>query len=424
MDLQGALRNGRDGSVAGARRLRRLLVVTEVAMAFVLLVGAGLFGRSLQKLLSLDLGFEPSHLVTMQVALPPASYPSVDAWFAFHEALLEHVTSTPGVDAVGLASSLPLSGNSSESSLIREGDPMPTPDHPPAECSFVVVSPDYFRTMAIRVVRGRSFTDRDAQHAPLVIVIDDVLAATLFPHLDPIGRRIAFEARENTPGAAVPLWRTIVGEVHHVHQYGLSSEPAYLQVFTPIGQLPVWMEDRRPAMSVVVRTTAAAEAIVAGVRRAVRGIDPNIPVYGIQTMGTAIDDATEQPRMSLMVIGAFAGLSLVLAVVGVYGVLAQSVAQRTREIGVRMALGARRGQVSALVARQAAVLVVTGLAIGAAGAIGLSHVLRSMLFEVSPTDPMTLLGMAGLLAVTAAVASAIPARRASGVDPMVALRLD
>jgi putative ABC transport system permease protein len=422
--LQGALRNGRDGSVAGARRLRRLLVVAEVAMAFMLLVGAGLFGRSLRGLLSVDLGFEPARLVTMQLALPPAAYPSTDAWLMFHRTLLERMTGSPGVDAVGLATSLPLSGNGAESSLIREGDPMPTPDHPPAECSYVVVSPDYFRTMAIHVLRGRTFTVRDSSNAPAVIVVDDALAAKLFPNQDPIGRRISFEETGDSPATAVVKWREIVGVVHHVRQYGLAGEPPYVQVFTPLEQLPIWMQDRRPAVSLIVRTLAASDVVVADVRRAVRGIDPNIPVYGIETMDATMEGATEQPRLSLMLIAAFAVLALVLAIVGVYGILAQAVTQQTREIAVRVALGARRGQIGALVARQAALLVVTGLVIGAGGAIGLSHFLRSLLFEVSPTDPMTLVAMACLLAITAAIAAAIPARRAASVDPVVALRME
>jgi putative ABC transport system permease protein len=422
--LQGALRNGRDGSVAGARRLRQLLIVAEVAMAFLLLVGAGLFGRSLVGLLSVDLGFEPSRLVTMELALPAAAYPSVDAWLTFHRTLLEHMAGAPGVDAVALATSLPLSGNAAESSLIREGDPLPTPDHPPAECTYVAVSRDYFRTMAIHVVRGRTFSARDTSNAPPVIVVDDGLAARIFPNQDPIGHRISFEGTGDSPATFVPIWREIVGVVHHVRQYGLTDEPPYVQVFTPVDQLPIWMRDRRPALSLVVRTTGAPDSVVAVVRRTVRGIDPNIPVYGLETMGAAIDGATEQPRLSLLLIGAFAILALVLAIVGVYGILAQTVTQQTREIGVRMALGARRGQVGGLVARQAAALVVTGLLVGACGAVGLSHFLRALLFEVSPTDPETLVGMACLLAITAAIAAAIPARRASGVDPVVALRME
>ena len=393
-------------------------------MAFVLLVGAGLFGRSLVGLLSVDLGFEPSRLVTMQVALPTTAYPSVEAWLTFHRTLLEHMAGAPGVEAVGLATSLPLSGNGAESSLIREGDPLPTPDHPPAECTYVAVSRDYFRTMAIHVVRGRTFSARDTSNAPPVIVVDDGLAARIFPNQDPIGHRISFEGTGDSPATFVPIWREIVGVVHHVRQYGLTGEPPFLQVFTP--RRATADLDARPAPGPEFGRTHDEPPPFRrrGSVRRTRGIDPNIPVYGIETMEAAIDSATEQPRLSLLLVGVFAVLALVLALVGVYGILAQAVSQQTREIGVRMALGARRGQVGGLVARQAAALVVTGLAVGAGGAVGLSHFLRSLLFEVSPTDPETLVGMACLLAITAAIAAAIPARRASGVDPVVALRME
>ena len=427
VDVQPALRTGRDAAAMGNRRLRRVLVVAEIAVAFVLLVGAGLFGRSLAGLLTLDLGFAPAHLVTMQVALPQASYPTTEAWSAFHQMLLEKLPATPGIESVALSSNLPLSGNSTESALLREGDPMPTPDHPPAECSFTVVSADYFRTMSIALLRGRGFTARDLADAPLVAVIDDVAAARLFPGADAIGRRISFEARGDFHGGGpppVPIWREVVGVVHHVRQYGLTGEPPYLQVFTPIGQLPIYMRERRPAMSLVVRTSGPADAVVSDVRHAVQAIDPDVPVYGVQPLATAIDGATEQPRLSLMVVGAFAVLALVLAVVGVYGVLAQNVAQRTREIGVRMALGARGSQIGRLVARQAAVLVALGLAIGVAGAVAASRFVRALLFQVSPIDPLTLTAMAAVLAVTAAVAAGIPARRAARLDPLRALRED
>jgi putative ABC transport system permease protein len=423
IDLQQALRNGRDGSLSGARRLRRALVVAEVAMAFVLLVGAGLFARSLRALLDVDLGFEPARLVTMQVALPASAYPTVDAWLAFHRTLLDRLHGTAGIQAAAFASSLPLSG-SAESSLIREGDPMPTPDHPPAECAYVVVSPDYFRAMGLRLTRGRAFTARDTATAVPVIVVEELLAAQLFRDHDPIGRRVAFEVQGDSPATFVPIWREIVGIVHHVRQYGLTSEPPYLQVYSPLEQLPLWMRDGRPAFSLIVQTPDAAEAVASTIRQTIRSVDPNIPVYGVAPMSAAIDDATASPRLSLLLVGVFATLALVLAIVGVYAVLLQNVAQRTREIGLRMALGARRGQVGALVARQAAGLVLAGLGLGALAALGLSHFLASMLFEVSPTDPWTLVVMAAVLAVTAGVAAAVPARRASSVDPLVALRMD
>lgn len=391
-------------------------------MAFTLLVGAGLFGRSLVSLLSIDLGFAPAQLVTMQVALPAAAYPTLDAWQSFHRRLLESMAG-PGASAA-LATDLPLSGGTSESSILREGDPMPTPDHPPAECSYTVVSPEYFRVMGIQLLRGRSFTDRDTKASTLVTVIDDQAAARFFPGGDALGKRVSFEGRGESVATFVPIWREVVGIVHHVRQYGLTGEPPYVQVFAPVEQLPIWMVDHRPFMSLIVRAPRDAEATVASVRRAVTAIDPRLPVFGVAPMQAAMDSATEQPRLSLLLVGAFAVLALVLATLGVYGVLAQNVAQRTREIGLRMALGARRGQVSALIARQAALLVALGLVLGAIAAIGLSRLVQSMLFGVSPTDPLTLVAVAAVLIVTAAVAAAIPSRRAATVDPLRALRQD
>ena len=420
--LQQAIRTGREGARRG--QARRLLVVTEVAVAFLLLVGAGLFGRSLHSLLALDLGFASEHVTTMQVALPAASYQTVDRWLSFHRSLLDELTGTAGIEHVALTSNVPLSGNAGESGLMRDGDPMPTAEHPPAECSFSVASPTYFETMGIRLVRGRAFTSHDGASSQPVIIIDDEAAARLYPGSDPIGQRLSFESHGETLATFSPIWRVIVGVVHHVRQYGLTVEPPYVQVFTPIEQLPIWMTERRPVLSIVVRSAESPDGIVTSVRRAVRTLDPNLPVSGMSTLTTSIASATEQPRLSLVLVGAFAGIALVLAIVGVYGVLAQNVAQRTREIAVRMALGAKRGQVGALVARQAAVLVVAGLAIGGGAAYALGRFVQSMLYDVSPTDPLTIATMAAALAVTAAVAAAIPARRAATIDPLTALRTE
>jgi putative ABC transport system permease protein len=422
VDLQQTLRTGRDGFTPGARRLRQILVSTEIALALVLLVGAGLLGKSLIHLMSVDLGFNPSHVVTMQVTLPPASYPTQDKWTAFHRTLLTRLASVPGVDGFGISSNLPLSGNGTESAVMKEGDPPPTPEHPPAECLFQSASPDYFRAMGIALVRGRVFDDHDTTSSTPVAMVDDTLVARLFPDRDPIGRRIAFEFEGHSAADFRPIYREIVGVVRHVKHYALTSEPPNVQVFTPYTQLPLWMQERRPGMGLVVRTASDSGTIVAAVRDAVRSVDPTIPVFGVQTMDETIHQTMEQPRLSLALFAAFAGLALALAVVGVYGVLSYAVAQRTPEIGVRMALGARRGQIARLVARQATVLVGVGLAVGIVGALALSRLLTSLLVDVSPTDPLTFAGVVAVLAGTAGVASAIPARRASGVDPLVALR--
>ncbi|MEZ5319863.1 MAG: ABC transporter permease [Vicinamibacterales bacterium] len=410
------------GTVAGTRRLRGLLVSAQVAMALVLLIGAGLLGRSLAHLAAVDLGFDPSRKVTMSVALPPAAYPTLEAWRAFHQDLLARLSGAPGVESAAITSSLPLSGNTSESSLIREGAPMPTPEHPPASCVYTAVSANYLRTMGIELVAGRPFDARDGAGGEPVAIVDDSLVQKLFGGEDPIGRRIAFEYRGESLADPQPIWRTIVGVVHHVTHYGLTGEPPNVQVFVPYEQLPFWMLTNRPTMSLVVRTAAASEAMVATVRRTVQKVDADLPVFGVQTMEATLAQQTEQPRVSLLLFGSFAGLALVLAVLGLYGALAQTVAQRTREIGLRMALGARRSQVATLVARQAALVVGAGLVAGLVGAIGLARFLGAMLVGVSATDPLTLGGVAAGLALVAAVAATIPARRAASVDPLVALR--
>ena len=276
--------------------------------------------------------------------------------------------------------------------------------------------------MGVRVIRGRGFDTHDASGAVPVAIIDDTVVARLFADRDPIGERIAFEFRGDSPSAPQPIWREIVGVVPHIKQYGLTGEPPYVQIFVPYEQLPLWMQDRRPALSLVVRTKGTSEAMVGTVRQAVGAINRDIPVYGVQTMDEAIGQAVEQPRVSLALFAAFATLALVIAVVGLYGVLSHAVALRTREIGLRMALGARRGQIAQLVTRQAVRLVGLGLVLGVVGAVGLSRFLGALLVDVSPTDPVTLAVVVATLVLVAGFAAAIPTRRASSVDPLVALR--
>ncbi|HUL72480.1 MAG TPA: ABC transporter permease [Vicinamibacterales bacterium] len=423
-NAQDALRRGRDGGAVGTGRIRSVLVAAEVAIALILLVGAGLLARSLNRLMSVDLGFTPTRVVSMQVSLPTASYPTVEAWTAFHQSLLDRVAHAPGIEAVGLTSNLPFSGNAMESTLIKEGDPIPAANHPGEECVFQTGSTDYFRTVGMTMVRGRTFSEKDTPSSTRVAIVDDALVARLFGDRDPIGQRIAFEFEGDSPSDPRPMYREIVGVVHHVKSYGLTGEPPYVQVFTPFTQLPFWMKDRRPGMSLAVRTTGDATTAVATVRQAIRETDPRVPVFGVQPLSDAIGLALEEPRINLALFASFAGLALILSVIGVYGVLSYAVSQRTREIGVRVALGAERSQIARLVMRQAARVVSAGLLVGLVGAIALSTLLRSLLFEISPTDPWTFAAVAALLAITAGVATALPARRAMRVDPIVALRTE
>ncbi len=421
-DLLTVLKQTGRGSIAGrAGRFRAALVIAEVALALVLLVGAGLMIRSFARLMAIEPGFDPEHVVTMRITLPPAKYPDLERWLTFHEHLVRRVAAVPGVAFAGLNSAVPLEGGGSESGVIVEGRPIPPPGAPGTMCLFQTSSPDYLRAMGIPLLKGRFFTGRDAAGSVPVAIVDETLVRRLFPDEEPIGKRIAFEFRGDRSNPN-PRWREIVGVVRHVRHYGLASGPPNVQVYTPMAQPPTYFEQRRPSMAVVARTTLAPEALTESIRRELAAIDPDIPVYGVQTMNGYLAQNTEQPRLSVMLLAGLGGLALLLAVIGIYGVISYSVAQRTPEIGVRMALGATRRHVMRLVVGQAAALVVAGVAIGLGASLALASVIRTMLFEVSERDPATLAAIAVGLTVVGVVASVLPARRAMRVDPIVALR--
>ena len=421
-DLLSSLKQtGRGGGVAPSRRFRSALVVVEVAMALVLLVGAGLMIRSFARLMAIEPGFDPEGVITMRLSLPPAKYRDLDRWTAFHEALVSRVGSIPGVTAAGINSAVPLEGGGSESGVVVEGRPLPPPGTQGDTCLFQASSPDYLRAMGIPLVRGRAFTARDTKGSTPVAIVDESLARRLFPGEDPLGRRIAFEFRGDRQNPN-PIWREIVGVVAHVRHYGIASEPPFVQVYTPFNQLPIWFEPRRPSMALVARTPLPAETLTAAVRREVAAIDRDIPVYGIGTMKTYLAQNTEQPRLMVLILAGLGTLALVLAVIGIYGVVSYSVAQRTQEIGVRMALGATGRQVLRMVVRQALLPIAAGVVIGGVLALALGSVIQSLLFEVSPRDPATLAAIAAGLALVGLVASLVPASRATRVDPLVALR--
>jgi putative ABC transport system permease protein len=392
-------------------------VIAEVALALVLLVGAGLMIRSFVRLMAIDPGFNAEGVVTMRVTLPAAKYRDLERWTTFHQELLGRVAAVPGVTAAGINSALPLEGGGSEAGVAVEGRPMPTHAAPGPTTLFQAASPGYLRAMGVPLLRGRFFTDHDTRAGAAVVVVDDTLVQRLFPGEDPLGRRIAFEFH----GTSV-RWREIVGVVGHVRHYGLASEPPFVQLYVPFAQLPTYFENRRPSMALAVRTTTDPELLVASIRRTVAGIDPDIPVYGVETMNGYLRQELEQPRLSVMLLTALGGLALVLAVIGIYGVISYSVAQRTQEIGVRMALGATGSDVLRLVVRQGAVLIAAGLVLGTGAAYVLSSAMRSLMFEVSERDPATVGAIAALLAAVGLLASIVPARRATRVDPLTALR--
>ena len=421
---------GRGAGSGRSRRFRSILVVAEVGLAVVLLVGAGLMIRSFAKLTAIETGFDPEGVVTLRVTVPASKYRELDRWLGFHDELVRRVSAIPGVTAAGVNSAVPLEGGGAEAPVFVEGRPLPSPGNPIRDAQptlFQASSAGYLPAMGIRLVRGRYFTEDDTRTSAPVVIVDESLVRKVFPNADPLGRRITFEMHAPHGEASGPptvVWREIVGVVVHVRHYGLASEPPYVQLYTPFPQLPIYFEPRRPAMALVVRTSLAPESLTPAIRQAVASLDRDIPVYGVQTMSTYLSQTLEQPRLSVAILSGLGGLALVLAVIGIYGLVSYSVAQRTQEIGVRMALGASRRNVLGMIVRQAIALIAAGVVIGSLAALALGSYIRSMLYEVSERDPWTLAVIALVLAATGLIASLVPARRATRVDPLVALRTE
>jgi putative ABC transport system permease protein len=371
--------------------------------------------------MSIEPGFEPENVITMRLTLPESKYPGLEQWRAFHTRLVERVGALSGVTAAAVNSAIPLEGGGSESGVRVEGRAEPPAGMPPQVCLFQTGSPEYFRAMGIPLVKGRFFDASDSAASPRVAIVDETFVRTLFPNEDALGKRISFETQgeSNNP---VRIWREIVGIVRHVRHYGLAQGPPYVQVYTPFEQLPVWYERRRPAMALIARTMIAPETLTPSIRDQLATLDADIPVYGVQTMKQYLADHTEQARLNVMLLGGLGALALVLAVVGIYGVVSYSVAQRTQEIGVRVALGATRTDVMRLVVGHASALVVLGVAIGLVGAYALASLVRSLVFQVSERDPLTFAVVAATLGAIGILASVIPALRATRVDPLLAMR--
>ncbi len=398
---------GRTSAGSGQHRFRGALVVGEIALALVLLAGAGLMIRSFVRLQGSDPGFDPQHVVKMQIALPQPKYKEEVRQTQFFQQLVERVAALPGVSAAGITSMLPLNANWTNSFAI-EGHPiMPEP-----HAHVAIANPRYFATLRIPLLKGRWFTDADTDAAPKVIIIDQTLATAYLPGEEPLGKRIALS---NSPQ---PVWREIVGVVAPVRHADPLSQESKGQAYLPYSQYPI------PAMGLAVRTTGDPTALVGAIRQQVAQLDPEQPIAEIGTMEEALQTFVAAPRFNMLLLAAFAALALLLAAVGIYGVIAYSVAQRTHEIGVRMALGARREDVLRLVLRQALRLAAIGLLLGLIGALLATRALASMLYGTTSTDPVTFILISLLLCTVAVIASYVPARRAAKVDPMVALRYE
>ncbi|HSP91051.1 MAG TPA: FtsX-like permease family protein, partial [Vicinamibacterales bacterium] len=401
----------------GASALRRVLVVTQVAVAFVLLLGAGLLMASFRQVLSIDPGFDPRQVMTASVTLPSSRYPDGDRLRAFAAEAVRRLGALPGVEGAGATSNVPFGGRYSDSVILAEGYQM-QPGESLISPSRIRVTPGFFETMRIPLKRGRLFDGRDAKDTPRVIIVDERLAQKFWPGQDPVGRRMY------RPGDAADLlatnertqWLTVIGVVGEVKQRGLVESQASVGAY----YFPVEHEPIR-TMAFAVRTTTPPSGLMNDVRKTVAALDPELPVFSAKTMEEWIDESLVTRRWPMLLSMGFGLVALLLSAVGIYGVLAYVVTQRTKEIGIRMALGSTPRAVFELVLKEGLVLIGIGFAAGAAGVFAIRRGLEAQLYGVELGDPGVLVIVVALLGAVAAAACAFPARRATLVDPVVAL---
>ncbi|HEU4930623.1 MAG TPA: ABC transporter permease [Pyrinomonadaceae bacterium] len=412
-DLSEALKAvGRSSSGTTRTRLRSALVVSEIACAVVLLMCAGLLIRTVRQLQNVDPGFDYSQSLKMDLGLPSLRYDTDQKRIAFYRDLTNQVQALPGVTSAGVVTPLPDARGFDTTGIDIEHQPVPPGQEPMVDR--YIMTPGYLQALGIRLDRGREITDQDAQDAPLVLLVSESLATRFWPNEDPIGKRIKLPWN---PGREDEPWRTVVGVVKDVKQYGL-DKPGTSALYLPHTQYPV------PFMTLVVRTAGDPAEMTATVRQAVQKLDRDQVPTEIATMSDVMAKSIQTQRFSMFVLGAFAILALALAAVGIYGVMSYVVAQRTHEIGIRIALGARMGNISMLVLKNALRMTITGIVLGAAGAFALTRLMKSLLFGVMPTDIPTFVVVCLSLMVVALVACYLPARRAAKVDPLVALKYE
>lgn len=426
VDLQGTLKETGRGTTSAHAGLRQGLVVAEVALTFVLLAGAGLLLRSFHELMQVKPGFVVDRVLTFHVDLPGQKYQSAEQDVLFYHALLEKVRSIPGVQAASIASKTPLDENSWDMLFLIEGRPEP-PAHLQPSLRVHLVAPGYFQAMGIPLLQGRDFTEQENREhlrgtasasdwgAGLnSIIIDEEFAKRYWPNQNPLGQRVRLPWGEREKQPVM----TIVGVVGRIKENRLNEQGGMVQAYFPIFQQPLG------GMAVVVKTRAEPNAILVALRQQLAQLDPTLAIFGISTMKQMHDRNVAPERVNLIFVGVFAALALVLAMIGLYGLLSFTVAQRRKEIGVRMALGAGRFEVLGIVVAQGMRLVLAGAFIGLLGAFALMHVLSSVLFNVGPTDPLTFAIVTVSLCCVALLACYLPARRATKIDPMVALRYE
>jgi putative ABC transport system permease protein len=415
-DLHGALKEGGRGTTAdrGSHALRRSLVVTEVALALTLLTGAGLLLKSFARLQQVDPGFDPANLLTFNLSLPQVRYPSDTTQIAFFDQVLPAIAGVPGVGGVGGTSVMPFGGGWTTGSFEIEGY-QPPENQPGPWGDLRIVSPGFFEALRIPLLRGRYLTDEDRAGTREVAVIDQEFVRRYWPKENPIGKRFTFGPPDGVTDTTQNQWIEIVGVVGHAAHEGLDADPR-VQLYLS------YRQTARPAMAVAVRTQGNPERYVNLVRDAVRSVDPDQPISNIARMDELLSRSVGERRLSMMLLSLFSGIALVLASVGIYGVMSYSVTERSRELGVRIALGADRSDVLRLVLRQGMRLAILGIGIGLAAALALTRLIESQLYGVTATDPTTFVLVAGVLAATALVANLIPAIRATRLDPAVVLR--
>ena len=409
-DVNEALKQGTRGSTEGGARgrLRSALVVIEVVFALMLLGGAGLLARSFMQLAHVDPGFIPENATLLRLSLPQKKYALPEQQTAFADSLLERVKALPGVQAAGVTHSMPLVSDYVLGFNIEGRPAIASSDLP--STNYYAVTPDYFRAMGIRLIRGRVFTPQDDAKAPRVAIINETMARQHFPNEDPIGKRINITNGPDT-------WREIVGIVGDIKQYGVDKATS-AQSYEPFAQVPF------SSVNLVVRTNGSSAALLGALRPTVYAVDKDQPIGAIRPLEEIMAESIARQRFAMTLLTVFSAVALVIAAVGIYGVMAYNVVQRTGEFGIRMALGAQQGDVLRLVLTQGGKLIGLGLIIGLAATLAASRAMGSMLFNVSAQDPLTLGTITVLLAAVALVACFFPAHRATKVNPIEALRTE
>jgi putative ABC transport system permease protein len=410
-NLNDALKSGGRSATGDVRRhrMRSLLVVSETALALVLMIGAGLLIRSFGRLGTVDPGFNPEHLLTLRVELTGSRYQQDSQVVSFFQQAVERAGHLPGVRSAGAINFLPLTGLDSATGFTIFGQPAPRPGEHPVT-GVRVVDPGYFRTMGIPLLSGRSFTARDTKTSSRVLIISATLARRFFPNEDPIGKKLIIQWDDSIPDEIVG----VVGDVLHD---GLDTQPWPI-IYWPHARMPYNF------MTLVMRTQSDPMALAAATTHQILGFDPDQPVADVRAMTDVVGESVSRQRFNMLLFTVLAGVALALAAAGIYGVVAYGVSERTHEIGIRLALGAARNKVMGMVLAQGLALALAGVAFGLGGAFLLTRLMKSLLFGVTATDPVTYLGLSLVLVLVALLACYAPAWRATKVDPMVSLRYE